>query len=772
MVVQASNVEEVLTSRARGLLIVAGIVVLGAMVLLFHYAAENYVLSQAELRIRDVMLESRALHWYVQRNMHPALYKAKEDGRIPSGFYAPEMLSSTCIARNLYEHYNEERGRAGLPEVRYRLAAIDPRNPVNRADGFERALIEEFNADRGKKEHREVIDVDGRAYLYYAIPFLVTEQRCLSCHGAPEDAPQELREYYDWSGGWHRRVGDIVALESVSTPLEAEFHAAHIMLAASVGVAGLLLSMFLINTRLRGLVRRHTQALQESEERFSAFMEYSPCVAFIKDEQGRFLYANRYLADLFGVDRDLTGQTTSHLVPNSMGQAMEEEDQRALAGGHVEVEQVVRDRAGAERVFQTHKFAIQRPGRPSLLGGFALDITARVRAEAQQQSLEAQLRQAQKMEAVGQLAGGVAHDFNNILTAILGNVELSMAQLQSQTPSASKALQGLSQIEKSAERATSLTRQLLAFSRRQVTQPEILDLNQTLNDMADMLRRLITENIDLELSPAANLHLVRADAAQIEQVIMNLVVNASDAMPTGGKLRIATANVALDDEYLATHADARPGEHAVLAVSDTGVGMDQETIEHIFEPFFTTKDVGHGTGLGLATVYGIIRQADGHIRVYSEPEKGSTFRVYLPAIENAVAPDRAARLTGETPGGDETVMLCEDDEKVRKLAEQFLSGAGYTVITARDGESALETAAVYEGDIDLLVTDVIMPNMNGQQLAHAVVDKRPDLKILFMSGYAANVVAHHGVLDPDVEYLEKPFTRRRFLQRVRAMLDS
>lgn len=429
-------------------------------------------------------------------------------------------------------------------------------------------------------------------------------------------------------------------------------------------------------------------------------------------------------------------------------------------------EMIVRRADGAERTILCNAAPIH-DDQGALLGAVVTypDIT-------EHKLLESQLRQAQKMEAVGQLAGGVAHDFNNILTSILGNAELALNRLRKQLPAEGRVLEEVQQIERSAERAAALTRQLLAFSRRQVARPQVLDLNGILANLEAMIRRLIAENIVLELCCAAEPARVEADVTQLEQVILNLVVNARDAMPGGGTLTIETSLVTLDEEYREHHAEARLGPHVLLAVSDTGCGMDAVTKERIFEPFFTTKPVGEGTGLGLATVYGIVKQSGGHVMVYSEPERGSTFRIYLPASQISGPAAAVAPQTPATVAGTETLLVCEDDEMVRRLTAQMLTGAGYTVLSAADGAQAVHVASTYTGPIHLLVTDVIMPDINGRKLAETLQATRPQLQTLYMSGYTANVIAHHGVLDPGIHLLEKPFSRTALLQAVRRVLDE
>ncbi len=401
---------------------------------------------------------------------------------------------------------------------------------------------------------------------------------------------------------------------------------------------------------------------------------------------------------------------------------------------------------------------------------FARDISERKRTEEEKQRLQAQLYRAQKMEALGQLAGGVAHDFNNILTAILGNTELLRGQFGPDLPADDPRRIHLEQLEHAAERAASLTRQMLAFSRRQVVSLEVLDLNQILRDMQIMLRRLITENIELVFMLGAEPALIQADAGQLEQVVLNLVVNARDAMPDGGRLIVETMNAELDQAYVSAHTESRPGPHVVLVISDTGCGMSPEILDRIFEPFFTTKPPGQGTGLGLATVYGVVKQAGGHVSVYSEPGRGSTFKVFLPAAELPLTRAATPAVDERELSGNETILICEDDQTVRLLTAQFLRQAGYRVLIAENAVEALRLAEQCSGPIDLLITDVIMPDLNGRQLSDALTAARPTLRTLFISGYTPNVIAHCGVLDPGVELLPKPFGRRALLERVRKVI--
>lgn len=406
-------------------------------------------------------------------------------------------------------------------------------------------------------------------------------------------------------------------------------------------------------------------------------------------------------------------------------------------------------------------------GRPGGTVHIVKDVTAELAARKEREELAERLKLSQRLEAVGRLAGGVAHDFNNLLSVILGYAAFAAKELHASDP-----IRGhIVEIQTAGQRAAALTRQLLAFSRKQVLEPEVLDLNRVLAGIESMLRRLLREDIDVEVHPGAELGGVLADPGQLEQVIVNLAVNARDAMPAGGKLTIATENVELDDAYASRHVAVRPGRFVLLSVSDTGEGMDAATRERIFEPFFTTKENGKGTGLGLATVYGIVKQSGGNIWVYSEPGYGSTFKVYLPRVD-APAVEAAHSPAPVATGGDETVLLVEDEDAVRRLAERILRGEGYAVLTAANGGEALLVSEQRRGKIDLLLTDVVMPRMSGRELAERLAKESPGLKVLYMSGYTDDAIVHHGVLDPGTRFIGKPFSAAELARKVREALDA
>ena len=426
-------------------------------------------------------------------------------------------------------------------------------------------------------------------------------------------------------------------------------------------------------------------------------------------------------------------------------------------------------RAPVKREVECKLPGAEKPLRLVLTYGFipADMVILHTEDVTEQHQVEEQLKLSQRLEAVGRLAGGVAHDFNNLLSVIVSYTCFAIEKLRETDPIRAD----LEEVQKAGQRAATLTRQLLAFSRKQVMQPEILNLNKVVTGIEGMLRRLLGEDIDILVRLAGDLGSVEADPGQIEQVIMNLAVNARDAMPQGGKLIIETANAELDKGYVEQHVTVKPGRFVRLSVTDTGCGMDAETQEHIFEPFFTTKEKGKGTGLGLATVYGIVRQSGGYLWVYSEPGRGSTFKIYLPRLD-IQAPDSRRRATYSPATGNEVVLVVEDEDAVRKLAERILQSAGYRVLTAAGGRDALLLCERYEGRIDLLLTDVVMPKMSGRELWEHLVKLRPTLKVLYMSGYTDNAIVHHGVLDPGTHFVSKPFTVVDLTTKIRKVLDA
>ncbi len=515
------------------------------------------------------------------------------------------------------------------------------------------------------------------------------------------------------------------------------------------------------------------EALRKSEERYRTIIENLQDGYFENDLAGNFIFVNDVICKNLGYTRE-------ELIGMNYRQYTEEEGRKNLLQHYGELyrtEQPIKPfeaayiRKDGGKLLAEISVSLIRDseGKPIGFRGISHDITERKQAEEEKLSLQEQLRQSQKMEAIGQLAGGVAHDFNNLLTVIKGYSQLSLLDLKEDAP-----LRGnIQEIEKATQRATDLTRQLLAFSRRQILDLKVLDLNTLLNDLEKMLRRIIGEDIELVTLLSEDLGKVKVDPSQIEQVIFNLAVNARDAMPAGGRLAIETANVELDEEYAHAHVSVTPGRYVRLSVSDTGVGMTQEVKEKVFEPFFTTKEKGKGTGLGLSMVYGIVKQSGGNIWLYSEPGRGTTLRIYFPRTEEEADALHRREDTEFFPRGSETVLLVEDDTLVRDLANRLLEQQGYRVLAAANGQEALHVAKEHLGEtIHLLLADIVMPQMGGKELADWLKISRPNIKVLFTSGYADNAIVHHGVLDPGTHFLQKPFSLKTLSNKVREVLDG
>ncbi|MCD6305211.1 MAG: response regulator [Deltaproteobacteria bacterium] len=506
------------------------------------------------------------------------------------------------------------------------------------------------------------------------------------------------------------------------------------------------------------------EALRESENRMKALLAASPLgiALFINRKLD---WANERFYKLAGYEQgSLVGRDARVLYASD--EEYERVGQELYAGidksgtGEIETKWIRQDGKIIDCRLRACSLDRNNPSRGQI-------VTAADISEAKQ--LAAEFQQAQKMEAIGILAGGVAHDFNNILTTIIGNAGLALMEAEKDGPQWKE----IEAIRTAGERAASLTRQLLAFSRKQIIRPEILDLNKILAEMEKMLARLIGEDVELLMVPGPALWQVKADPGQMEQVIMNLVVNARDAMPEGGKLTVETANADLDENYFRNHGlrEEKPGGYVMLAVSDSGTGMDKETQSHIFEPFFTTKERGKGTGLGLSTVHGIVKQNNGFIRVYSEPGQGSAFKVYLPKAKGDEASEEKDRHPVTGPGGSETVLIVEDDDLLRKLLQNTLQQYGYKVLEAENGEGALKLSEAYVGSIDLLITDVVMPKLGGKETAERLQSLHPRMKVLYMSGYTDNAIVHHGFLGTGLNFLEKPFSPEALLRKVREIMD-
>ena len=569
-----------------------------------------------------------------------------------------------------------------------------------------------------------------------------------------------------WYGGWKPGV----VATAFALTVSAYFSLAGEHTPAQLQIAIIRLSLFFFIAMaicwLNAALRSVQENLRRSELNFRSLVTNAPYGICRCDATGKILDANPAFLELLGY------ASASELIGQHIYDLYGEADQWFSLADSLRASEPFKGLTAEWKRKDGTPTGVRVSGRSVTNGRdggvvfelFAEDITER-------RALEEQLRQSQKMEAVGRLAGGIAHDFNNLLMVISGYSEFLLERLGAEPELRASA----QEIAGAADRASSLTRQLLAFSRKQMLAPKMVNLNSVVTENIKMLTRMIGEDIDLVMVPAENIWPVRADSGQIEQVMMNLAVNARDAMPSGGKLTIETSNITLDEDYARYHAPLRPGDYVMIAISDTGAGMDTETQSHIFEPFFTTKGP-KGTGLGLSTVYGIIKQSGGYIWVYSEVGKGTTFKIYLPRVaatgETAIAHAAAAREVREAEPGTETILVVEDEANLRYLARQYLEKQGYKVIEAADGAVAMQIAVAHEGVIHLLLTDVIMPGMNGRELAQRISEIRPNVKVLYMSGYTENVVGHNGTLDAGVRLLQKPFNLRDLKSKVREVLDT
>ncbi len=513
------------------------------------------------------------------------------------------------------------------------------------------------------------------------------------------------------------------------------------------------------------------EALHLSREQFRGLVETTNDLVWEVNNKGEFTYVSPQVTALLGFrPKDLMGKTPEVFHDISNGRQEQDRFMDLLSGGlsFSGVERHLQKKDGGIVVMESSGVLFADPAGNKLgFRGIDRDITERKKALSKQQNLQEQLIQAQKMEAIGRLAGGVAHDFNNMLSVIIGHAEMGLETLSASQPQYADFYE----IKKAAERSAGLTRHLLTFARKQTVDPQIINLNDVITEMSAMLKRLIGEDIDFSWIPGKWLWQVKLDTSQVDQILANLCVNGRDAIAGVGKITVETSNVTIDEEYCKNNAEFFPGEYVCLSVSDNGCGMDHEIVSHIFEPFFTTKDPGKGTGLGLSTIYGIIRQNQGFVHVYSEPGHGSVFKLYFKRHKDGVCDAKQTLRPASVPRGTETILLVEDEEAILKMTTALLEKNGYNVLQANTPDQAIETAKE-TGRIDLLLTDVVLPEMNGRDLAGRITALHPSILCVYMSGYTANVIAHHGVLDEGVDFIAKPFTVKALLTKIRSVLDN
>ena len=518
------------------------------------------------------------------------------------------------------------------------------------------------------------------------------------------------------------------------------------------------------DAQVRRAHKKSESDLKDSKHMLRSIIDNAVAVICLKDTQGNYILINKQYETLFHTSNDqIKGKNDYDIFPGKVADVIRKNDRKVIdANSAMEFEEVI-PHDGDPHIYISIKFPLcDASGAPAIVCGISTDITER-------KKLEAQFQQAQKMEAIGTLTGGIAHDFNNLLTVIIGNTEL----LEEQMHRGHYKTEYLDEIKSAGKRATSLVHQLLAFSRKQIIKPKLINFNGILKDLEKMLGRIIGEDIFLEIIPSTGLWPVNIDPGQVEQVIMNLAVNARDAMPRGGNLTIKTGNIELEAGHFYDHnVENFPGPYVMLTVSDTGIGMDVQTRERAFEPFFTTKEKGRGTGLGLSTVYGIVKQNGGYIWAYSEPGNGTAIKIYLPKGKEDIEQFHKAKTVEGSFEGSETILVVEDDHSLRKLSRMILERYGYTVLDAKSGSEALRIARECEFNIQLVLTDVVMPEMNGAELVKHLIRLKPDLKFIYMSGYSEDTISFRGLLNSNINLIEKPFSSEILASKIRKVLDE
>jgi PAS domain S-box-containing protein len=740
--------------------------ILGAAILLYpltmvvvYKTSHDNVIQRAEKDIETMLLQHKGVHQYVQRLAHPELYDLKDQNAIPDELYTPVLFSSSYMVRNMHDFYNEERTKAGLPELYYKMAATSPRNPINQASEFETSLIELFNRDDSPAHYQEVLKIDEQKYLYVAVPFLRNEERCLKCHGNIEDAPLQLQERYPDAGGYNESVGYIRAIESLRAPLTGELTPTHTALFSAGIIGAAIIGLLLLNQRLGRTVKKRTQvieqqarAIKDREQNLRITLNSIGDAVIAVDPQGFITNINPVAALLTGWSPDeAKGQPlervftvidantrTEHPNPADLvlqtGEAVTLPDQTLL---------IAKD--GTERL-------IADSGAPILDdSGACAGVVLVFRDVTEKSVLEKKLHQAQKMDAIGQLAGGIAHDFNNMLGGIMGATEL----LQCERPHSETEKTFLNLILNTSRRAADLTRQLLAFSRKSNMHPTPVDMHDVIQETMALLSHTLDKKIKIETNLNATASTVTGDVSQLQNVLLNLGINAGDAMPEGGTLTYTTRLSELDETYCnSSSAELEPGVYIIIQVKDDGCGMSPETVERVFEPFFTTKTMHKGTGLGLAAAFGTIQQHHGSITVYSEEHKGSVFNIALPLTKTGTTarPQQPAPIQGSG-----TILVVDDEETIRKTTEAILTHLGYDVLTANNGKDALKVFAENKHTIDLVLLDMIMPEMNGTECMKKLTELAPDLPIVLSSGFTndadIDTLKQQGLTD----FIQKPY---------------
>ncbi len=764
-----------------------GVIASGVTVLVMvglYFWADAYVMRQAEKNVENLLISHKGIHHYFQQVMHPALYRYKEEGEMPASFYAPELFSSSFIVRNQHQYYNKERELAGLPSIYYKMAAINPRNPVNKADSLEMKLIKMFNDQRELKIYRDVIEVEGKKHLYVAMPFLENKKACLKCHGKRSDSPIQLQERYPGQGGFNEEEGDIRAIISIRSPLERESLTLFIFVIALLAGCLTILGLFLFNASLRTKVGSRTRELEKeiaehrqaeervaaASERFNVVLDSIDALIYVADmESYELLFVNKYGRDIWG---EVTGKTCWQALQSDQEGPCSFCTNKYLVNDDGEPSGIylweVQNRVNQEW-YECRDRAIRWIDGRLVRLEIATNITDRKVAEQEKQELEGQLRQAQKMEAVGTLAGGIAHDFNNILTPILGYAEM----VQEDMAPGSTAWERQNEIVKAGNRAKELVKQILSFSRQSDQELQPIQVHLVVKEALKLLRSSLPTTIEIKQNIDTKGGYVLADPTRIHQVMMNLCTNAYHAMrESGGILAVSLTTMNIGPEDSVPELNLVAGDYLRLEVSDTGCGMTPKVRDRIFEPYFTTRAKGEGTGLGLSVVHGIVKGLGGHITVYSEPGQGTTFHVYLPRYSHEDDAALQEVAPAALPTGHEHILVVDDEPSIVELMEQLLSRLGYQVTTVVDPQLALEMIESGQPVIDLVITDMTMPHMTGAELAGKILGLRPELPIILSTGFSEIITEEKARAMGIRRMVMKPVFKEDVARVVREVLDT
>jgi len=890
---------EVVNPRPWKLLLVM-LFVTGIVALSLYHLSNAYVIRRAEKSIQDLLLSSQSIHHYIQLDVRQAFDKLRADGKIQPELFMPELMSSSFILRDIHRYYNQERRKRGLSEFYFKLAAINPRNLVNTADDREKKLIHLFNTRKDVKTYHQIIEINGKKYLYYALPFMTTQKSCLKCHGDRQTAPKQLQQRYTGGGGFNDKIGNIRAIESIRIPLEVELNTAHIIFIALLAGFMSLFFLLFLNWRQKNLIQVHTEkseleiaerlqaetAMKKSEEKYRRLIKNLPGIVYrgyrdwsvdfidnkieqitgytaeefntrkinwadiiflddiqyvsadflkalktkdqsyvreyrikakdnsiywiqdrgqvvpngkedeyisgvfyditrqkrteeeslllataiehaaesviISDKSGKIQYVNPAFEQLSGFSReDIVGQNFRILRSDKHDEAFYKEMWEVISRGNIWSGYITnRIKDHTLREFETTISPVLNSS------GKIVSFVSVNRDVTQEKVLEAQLQQAHRMQSIGTLAGGIAHDFNNILSAIIGYTELTVDYLEK----GSLPYDNLQEVLEAGNRAKDLINQILTFSRQSEQDLKPLQVKLIVNDALKLIRATLPSFIEIRTDLKSDAAIL-GDQIKIHQILMNLCTNASHAMQEkGGVLSVSLSEVEIDSGFIVKHFDIKSGSYLKLSVSDTGHGMPPSLMEHIFDPFFTTKEKGQGTGMGLSVVHGIVKSHNGTIHAYSEPGEGSTFNVYLPVIERQL--EQKIRDEKPIPLGTEHILFVDDEESLINMGKQLLVSLGYTVTSRINSLEAFELFKTRPDAFDLVITDLTMPNMAGDELASKIMAIRPDIPVILCTGFSTRITEEKAKNMGIKAFIMKPLIKKDIAETLRQVMDG